>query len=802
MYETHFGLKRRPFNAAPDARTFVAVPTALEALEALVHCCQRRGGAGAVIGEAGIGKTLLCQVLAERLREANCEVALIPAGHFPTRRSLLQAVLHELRVGYEQLGEQELRLRLRDWAAAHLHETREPLVLVLDDAHRLNNACLDELRDWLDWSTDGEPLILVVLAGLPSLEEHLAEPANAGLMQRFACHTVLEPLDPDSVTSYVHQRLQQAGAQRPLFTPDALREVAHVSGGLPRAINALCDHALLLAYACEQPSVTAELVRAAYDDLKMLPLPLTPPLESVRGGANAADEIPRPAPDFAGDRERPETTAGAVADEQPGVSHTDTAAGVASSVPQVDGGAICDAQDESADTKQSADSHDHPAVAEARPRNGAVAETAASAAPAVDDRSVAPVAADAAVRQGEEADDEQWAVIEVGAGVPETSVPGAVNPDGGVVAGPGREPRVAPGGPDPVAEQTDASFAKDYAAEVDIVQPPPVADDVDRGGVARDYGTAADGSTKPARSAESEPSRAAGGPSVCDYASKTAGSAASTDIEDTISAEVLDLCVETHQSIRKLATGEDELPGHRELESPPMERAFPASGVDAEPERSRSDEDDAFGAWPTAGGEPPAGEPDTPAPPDTSIASQPFPADGQQGLPERRDVEHAMKAWRGICERLEAGEEKDATADEGALEADDGREVGAYDVVLPEAERQPAPVSPDESASAPTAPSAASGGERSNENESEPAGESDAAAVGASDGHGIVLDIPAERAGQAVLPRRQGPAATEESQNASPAQHGIHHADALELAQLTRRLAELFLHRRGPADER
>ncbi len=786
MYETHFELKRRPFTPAPDARAFVAIASAAEALEALVHCCQRRAGAGVLVGEAGTGKTVLCQVLSARLQDA-AGVAVIPGGHFPTRRALLQAVLHELHTGYEQLGEQELRLRLRDRAADHLRQTGKPIVLILDDAHRLNDACLEELRDWLDWALDGESLLLAILAGQPSLEEHLAEPRHAGLMQRIGCHTVLEPLDGHGVAAYVQERLRSAGAARELFTAEALRDVAHISGGLPRAVNALCDHALLLAYACEQTVVTGEFVRAAYEDLRMLPLPLVPPLEAVPVGDTAAKQ----------------TDDGSLVQRRP-------AAGAQEDATRREEAPAADASDGGSRQLRAAEPTD---VEDRAPDVGDAArpvpsETHAASTPHTSERPPVPAAAGdpwgatAAEKPGDDgkgteepAEDGEWAVIEVGAGVTTSLHSGSAGAAG----------TRSPAAKDASVEEPAAADAAAQPGDLDIVQPPSViaseyekatgGADRPEGGVVRDFG-----SPEPAeagRTAERDADAVARPNGISQYAGYAgrAGEPESPDIEDSISAEVLDLCVETHQSIRKLATRDDGLPGDR----PPRAGAFAtdAPGHD-DPACEDAGPADVFttevgaGAATEEEGVSDFGEAIEPLQPSTR-------EDGPPAVDEdlQRAGREAMKAWSGICERL-ASADSDSQAPDDVTGDPASSEAGAaedYDIVLPE----PTEASARNENAPGLSGNATSPTPERTTHDAARLTDTDAAAADAE--HGIVLDIPAE-------PRRdaeQTAARSEAERHPSepPAgQHGSHHADAVELARLTRRLAELFLHRRGPADER
>lgn len=280
MYEEFFGLQRRPFSATPDPNCFVPLETHQGVLDALAVSCERGQGIGVLTGEAGLGKSLVGLRLAFELQPTFATVFL---GHsaYATRRALLQAILFELNRPYDRKAEQELRL---DLAAAlkSLRTEKQGFVLIVDEAHRLSLPLLDEIRLLTLLADGGEPLARVVLIGDRELEERLADPALAAFNQRVCCQVDLAPLTQIESLEYLSANLELAGGDaEELFTEDALAFLAKAADGVPRCLNHLADHALLLAYVTERRPVSVEIVREALDDLKQLPLHWNDP---VSGG--------------------------------------------------------------------------------------------------------------------------------------------------------------------------------------------------------------------------------------------------------------------------------------------------------------------------------------------------------------------------------------------------------------------------------------------------------------------------------------------------------------------------------------
>jgi len=272
MYEEFFALNERPFTAAPRTELYFPSRIVEPARQMLERTIERAEGASLIVGPAGTGKTLLCRMLAEKFR-GRFDVALLTNGRLPSRRALLQAILFELGMPYRRLDEGELRLSLLDRLQPGASAS-EGLLLIVDEAHMLPLRLLEEVRLITDFMRQGSPRVRLVLAGAAALEERLTAPRLNSLQQRITARAYLEALDRQETYAYVRHQLSACGVEpSAVFTDAALEAIYRAGDGLPRLVNQICDHALIMACAGEVKPVDAAGIEEAWSDLQQLPTP-------------------------------------------------------------------------------------------------------------------------------------------------------------------------------------------------------------------------------------------------------------------------------------------------------------------------------------------------------------------------------------------------------------------------------------------------------------------------------------------------------------------------------------------------
>jgi general secretion pathway protein A len=256
MYEHFFGLSERPFSLLPDPDFLYLSPQHKLARAYLEYGLTQKIGFVVLTGEIGTGKTTLIKSLL-KARAGKQRLGVLYQTSFDAG-DLLELLLREFEI-QGHFPSRTTRLAAFNQFLIQAYGRGEHVVLIVDEAHNLGAAALEELRLLSNIQTDKEPLLQVILVGQPNLRDRLRLPALRQLAQRVGVHFHLQPLDEAESKEYIQYRLARAGGSG-IFTPSALEKIFEVTQGVPRRINAWCDLALVAAFAENRQEIDREFL--------------------------------------------------------------------------------------------------------------------------------------------------------------------------------------------------------------------------------------------------------------------------------------------------------------------------------------------------------------------------------------------------------------------------------------------------------------------------------------------------------------------------------------------------------------
>lgn len=271
MYNSLFGLTRNPFDLTPDPACFISTAAHDEALAALYYGVRQHKGFIVVTGEVGTGKTLLLRCLLQLLEQsADIAYSYVFNSHMDTD-DFLRYLISDYGIDTTGKSKSDLLLTFTAFLAARGAKGLTT-VLIVDEAHDLSGAVLEEIRLLSNIETTKDKLLQILLVGQPELETKLDSMSLRQLKQRIALRARLAELNLTETKNYIAQRLMKAGAGpdcEPIFPVETIETIYRYSHGLPRLINTLCENGMISAYARHLPAVTPEMIHTVARDFRL-----------------------------------------------------------------------------------------------------------------------------------------------------------------------------------------------------------------------------------------------------------------------------------------------------------------------------------------------------------------------------------------------------------------------------------------------------------------------------------------------------------------------------------------------------
>ena len=256
---THFGLQRPAFGRSTPNEALLRHKGFEEARKRLRFTVELDSIA-LLLSEPGCGKSLLLGEVADELRQEGFCV------HYFAHSTVGPFGLVNVFARKAGLAPRRSRGETALLLMEHLLADEARHLLVLDEAHQLPDATLEDVRLLTIADFDRKSPFVLLLAGQTSLDDRLAEPTHHALDQRITTVARLVPLSADETKQYLRLRLEAAGTNRPVFEDGAVELLYDATGGVPRRINNLATSALIVAAARNRRLVSAQDVKDAQLD--------------------------------------------------------------------------------------------------------------------------------------------------------------------------------------------------------------------------------------------------------------------------------------------------------------------------------------------------------------------------------------------------------------------------------------------------------------------------------------------------------------------------------------------------------
>jgi general secretion pathway protein A len=260
-YLAHFDLKEEPFSTVPSPRYLFLTPIHATALGKTEFIVEAQKGLTVIFGETGMGKSSLARLLHQKFLDKGFRSVLLTNPSYPTPNALLRTIIQEFQLPKTARAYKDNLDLFKAYLYEQALEKEQTIVLNIDEAQTLRFPLLELLRQLINYETNEQKLLQMVLFTQDELRLKLAHPRGRSFRSRIAMASTLDRLAPGEIEKMIDFRWQVAsGGNSHPFEPAAVRSIFEHSNGIPRAANMLADNTLLLAYLKKIKRITRKLV--------------------------------------------------------------------------------------------------------------------------------------------------------------------------------------------------------------------------------------------------------------------------------------------------------------------------------------------------------------------------------------------------------------------------------------------------------------------------------------------------------------------------------------------------------------
>lgn len=256
---SHFNLSGAPFTKeikTSDLQKLPGVNSALEQLQILFET----KGIGILTGESGAGKTCLLRLAAQSL----------PKGLFQTHYlchtsvGILEFYTHLCDTfGLQASGRRAPMFKRIHEHIKHMNKANNiHPVLIIDEADKLSNDILQEIRLIANFEYDSFNAVTILLCGQEHLIQKLGLSILVSLANSVTITVRMNNLKKEETFSYLEQSIRNVSPGAPIFTKPAMSLIHDASAGVMRVINHMAQHCLIKAYLSNSTAVEKEHVQA------------------------------------------------------------------------------------------------------------------------------------------------------------------------------------------------------------------------------------------------------------------------------------------------------------------------------------------------------------------------------------------------------------------------------------------------------------------------------------------------------------------------------------------------------------
>lgn len=264
-YVSRFGLEFNPF--IKNSKEVLVNTSNYKEIKFRLDYLLQTKGFGLITGEPGLGKTTSIRNWANSLNSSAYKVVYIPLATLNVSESYRQ-LASGLNVTPHFRKSDNFK-EIQEGIKRYALDKKITPVIIFDEANYLSPATLNDLKILFNFDMDSKDLAIIILAGLPVINNSLNNRANEPLKQRIITSYELEFLNEEESKKYIETKLKSARGTIDIFESGALQAIVSYSKGNPRLLSKLCNEVLLVGNNKNKNVIDEDIVMMAVNEIEL-----------------------------------------------------------------------------------------------------------------------------------------------------------------------------------------------------------------------------------------------------------------------------------------------------------------------------------------------------------------------------------------------------------------------------------------------------------------------------------------------------------------------------------------------------
>ncbi|MDR2867851.1 MAG: AAA family ATPase [Acholeplasmatales bacterium] len=262
-FKSFYGLIENPFDKEATASPFESEDF-IQIRERSKWLMNSRG-LGVFTGKAGTGKTYAIRQFVKEFNNRNYKFYYVHSTSL-TNIEFYRALCYEFNIESSHRRVTMFK-KIRDYITTSFKDNKISPVLIIDEAHFLNQNILNDLSLLLNYEYDSRNYLTILMLGMETLNSTLALYANEGLRQRITVNYMMAGLSLEEFKMYVNESLIKVGSTGSIFEEAVINTIYNYSRGQIRIANRYLTVCLIAGASRFEKVITTETLKIAYADI-------------------------------------------------------------------------------------------------------------------------------------------------------------------------------------------------------------------------------------------------------------------------------------------------------------------------------------------------------------------------------------------------------------------------------------------------------------------------------------------------------------------------------------------------------